>query len=78
MKADTKKEAFFIVVGVSLVLTASCVRADEAQPVGLPKLYVGKFEPVERAPNGFGSLHALNADIRRIKAEAMPRGYHRL
>jgi hypothetical protein len=33
-------------------------------------MYVGKFEPIERAPNGFGPLHALNADIRRVKADS--------
>jgi len=65
MKTSTTKRASSIAVGVStFILTASGVRADEAQPVALPKLYVGKFEPVERAPNGFGPLHALNADIR--------------
>lgn len=69
-KADTKERAFFVFVGVStLILAASCLRADDAQPAGLTKLYVGKFESVERAPNGFGPLHALNADIRRIKAD---------
>ena len=35
-----------------------------------PMLYIGKFEPIERAPAGFGPLHALNADIRRIKADS--------
>jgi hypothetical protein len=69
MKLETKRRALFIVVS-TLILTASYVRADEAQPVGLPKLYVGKFEPVERAPNGFGPLHALNSDIRRMKADS--------
>ncbi len=69
MKTNTTKRASLIAVGVStFILTASGVRADEAQPVALPKLCVGKFEPVERAPNGFGPLHALNADIRRMKA----------
>jgi hypothetical protein len=69
MKTSATKRASLIAVGVStFILTASGVRADEAQPVAIPKLYVGKFEPVERAPNGFGPLHALNADIRRMKA----------
>jgi hypothetical protein len=35
-----------------------------------PALYVGKFEPIERAPGGYGPLHALNADIRRMKADS--------
>ncbi len=54
------------------VLAASGARADDvssrvsAQPV----LYVGEFEPIERAPGGIGPLHALNADIRRMKADS--------
>jgi len=35
-----------------------------------PALYIGKFEPIERAPGGFGPLHALNADTRRMKADS--------
>ena len=69
MKSDTRKRALFSVVS-TLILTASYVRAEQTQPASLPKLYVGKFQPVERAPNGFGPIHALNADIRRIKADS--------
>jgi hypothetical protein len=69
LKPDQKKRALFIVVS-SLSLTASYVRAGQTQPVSLPKLYVGEFQPVERARNGFGPIHALNSDIRRIKADS--------
>jgi len=56
----------------SLILSATVANADEtnSQPLALPTLYVGKFEPVEQAPHGFGPLHALNADIRRAKANS--------
>ena len=70
MKHYAKERAIFIVSGIAtLILTALGVRAGEVQPVNLPRLYVGKFESVERAPEGFGPFHRLNADIRRIKAD---------
>lgn len=60
MKTGTTKRSSIIAVGVSaLILTASGVRADEAQPVALPKLYIGKFQPVEREHNGFGEREHL-------------------
>jgi hypothetical protein len=55
-----------------LILIASGARADDvsSRVSAQPALYVGKFEPIERAPSGFGPIHALNADIRRMKADS--------
>ena len=51
MKVSKTMRAILIVAGVStFILTTSGVRADAAQPGGLPKVNSGKFEPVERAP----------------------------
>ena len=38
--------------------------------VNLPDLHVGSFKPVELGHSGYGPLHALNADIHRIKADS--------
>ncbi len=61
-----------IAVLSSLILVASVARAGDVslQVSPQPMLYVGKYEPIERAPNGLGPLHALNADIRRMKADS--------
>jgi hypothetical protein len=55
-----------------LILVASGARADDvsSQVSTQPTLYVGNFESIERAPSGFGPLHALNADLRRMKADS--------
>jgi hypothetical protein len=51
MKTSTTKRASLIAVGVStFILTVAGVMADEAQPVALPKLYVGKFKPSSVRP----------------------------
>jgi hypothetical protein len=56
----------------SLILIASVAGANDVSPrvSAHPKLYVGKFEPIERAPSGFGPLRALNTDMRRMKADS--------
>jgi hypothetical protein len=56
----------------SLMLIALGARANDlsSRVSAQPALYVGKFEPIERAPSGFGPLHALNVDIRRMKADS--------
>ena len=73
MKKGTVQPALFaLAVLSSLLLVASGARADDVslQVSAQPTLYVGKFEPIEHAPSGFGPLHALNADIRRMKADS--------
>jgi hypothetical protein len=64
--------SFALTILSSLILVASGASADDVslQVSPQPTLYVGKFEPIERAPSGFGPLHALNADIRRMKADS--------
>jgi hypothetical protein len=73
IKKGTIQPALFALAVLSaLTLMASDARADDGSSrlSAQPMLYVGKFEPIERAPTGFGPLHALNADIRRIKADS--------
>ena len=73
MKWDTIQLAAFALAALaSLILIASGARANDvsSRVSAQPALYVGKFEPIERAPGGFGPLHALNADIRRMKADS--------
>jgi hypothetical protein len=56
----------------SLILIASGAGANDvsSRVSAQPTLYVGKFEPIERAPSGFSPLRALNADMRRMKADS--------
>ena len=73
MKGGTTQLASFALAALSsLILIASGARANDvsSRVSAQPALYVGKFEPIERAPSGFGPLHALNADIRRRKADS--------
>jgi hypothetical protein len=50
---------------VNLIASGARVSDVSSRVSAQPALYVGKFEPIERAPSGFGPFHALNADIRR-------------
>jgi hypothetical protein len=73
MKKGTIQAASFALAVLSpVILVASGAKADDvsSRVSAHPMLYVGKFEPIEHAPTGFGPLHALNADIRRIKADS--------
>jgi hypothetical protein len=71
-KSTIQPALFALAVLSASTLVASDARADEGSSrlCAQPMMYVGKFEPIERAPAGFGPLHALNADIRRIKADS--------
>lgn len=71
-KPTIRPAAFAVAVLSALSLVALDARADDGSSrlSDQPMLYVGKFEPIERAPTGFGPLHALNADIRLIKADS--------
>jgi hypothetical protein len=48
----------------SLILIASGAGANDvsSRVSAQPTLYVGKFEPIERAPSGFSPLRALSRD----------------
>jgi hypothetical protein len=73
MKRGTiQMDSFALAALSSLILIASGARANDvgSRVSAQPALYVGKFEPIERAPSGFGPLHALNADIRRMQADS--------
>jgi len=57
MKWDTIQLAAFAFAALSsLILIASVARANDvsSRVSAQPALYVGKFEPIERAPSGFG------------------------
>ena len=62
------------VTTLALISASTCVGASveeaSARPVGLPTLYVGKFQPVESAPSRIGPLQRVNAGMHRVKAEA--------
>jgi hypothetical protein len=66
------KSVFVVALASGFLLTVLSARAEEpASNIDvLPTLYVGKFQPVEHASNGFGPLHALNSDIHRLKADS--------
>ena len=66
------KSVFVVALASGFLLTVLGARAEEpASNIDvLPTLYVGKFQPVEHAPSGFGPLHALNSDIHRLKADS--------
>jgi hypothetical protein len=73
MKRGTiQMDSFALAALSSLILIAIGARANNvsSRVSAQPALYVGKFEPIERAPSGIGPLHALNADIRRMKADS--------
>ena len=73
MKRGTIQLASFSLAALSsLILIASGARANDvsSRVSAQPTLYVGKFEPIERAPSGFSPLRALNADMRRMKADS--------
>ena len=67
-----RKSVFIVALASGLLLTVLGTRAEEAtsKVAVLPVLYVGKFQPVEHAPSGFGPFHALNSDIHRLKADS--------
>jgi hypothetical protein len=67
-----KKVEFIGALLLASVVTGTTVFAQEATltPGALPILYVGRFAPIEQSGSGFGPLHALNADIHRIKADS--------
>jgi hypothetical protein len=67
MKAD-----FLVAAAALFILGVFTAQAEDAasQPPGMPPLYVGRFAPVEQAPEGSGPLHALNSRIRQRKADS--------
>jgi hypothetical protein len=64
------KNGFVVLIAAAFIVGSPRATADGAatQNLGLPPLYIGTFKPVEKAPEGFGPLHALNSDIRRMKS----------
>ena len=61
---------FLLLIAAAVVVGGPRATAQGATSPNLdsPPLYVGKFKPVEEAPEGFGPLHALNSDIRHMKS----------
>jgi hypothetical protein len=71
-RGPIQRASFALAALSSLILISSGARANDvsSRVSAQPAPYVGKFEPIERAPSGFGSLQALNSDIRRMKADS--------
>jgi hypothetical protein len=55
------KNGFVVLIAAAFIVGSPRATADGAatQNLGLPPLYIGTFKPVEKAPEGFGPLHAL-------------------